>query len=85
MSLHVYCSKYGRNTPQKLPSQTGALNFNIPKYMLENLLKEGFTIEEISAIICVAERTVYRQVNKRNLSKISFKNDSGADLDKKRA
>ena len=63
ISLHVYCSKYGRYTPQKLPSQSGALTFNIPQYMLENLLAEGFTVKEISAIICVPERTIYRQVN----------------------
>ena len=49
--------------------------------MPEILLEEGFTIKEISATICVAERTVYRQVNEYDLSKISFKNDSGADLD----
>ena len=53
MSLRVYCSKYERYTPQKLPSQSGAPKFNIPKYMLENLLEEGFTIKEISGIICV--------------------------------
>ena len=72
-SLHVYCSKYGRYTPQKLPSQYGALKFNIPKYIFENLLEDGFIIKEISAIICVAERTIYRQVNEYNLSRISFK------------
>ena len=55
MSLNVYYSKYGKYTPQKLPSQSGALKFNIPQYMLENLLAEGFTIKEISAIICVAD------------------------------
>ena len=68
-SLHVYCSKYGRYTPQKLPSQYGALKFNIPKSILENLLEEGFTAKEIPAIICVAERTISRQVNEYNLSK----------------
>ena len=83
MGVHVYCSKYGRYTPQKLLSQSGALKFNIPKYMLENLLEEGFTIKEISAIICVAERILYRKVNEYNLSKIIFKNDSVCDLDKK--
>ena len=67
MSLHVYCSKYGKYTPQKLPSQSGALKYNIPKYMLENFLEEGFTIKEISAIICEAERTICRQVNQYNL------------------
>ena len=35
MILHVYCSKYGRYTPQKLPSQSGALKFNISNYMFE--------------------------------------------------
>ena len=68
-SLHVYCSKYGRCTPQKLSSQYGALKFKIPKYILENLLEDGFTIKETPVIICVAERTIYRQVNEYNLSK----------------
>ena len=53
--------------------------------MLENVLEEGFTIKEISGIICVAERTIYKRMNEYNLSKISFKNDSDADLDKKNA
>ena len=51
--------------------------------MLEYFLEEGFTIKEISAITCEAERTICRQVNEYNLSQISFKNDSGANLDKK--
>ena len=84
MSLHVYSSKYGKYTLQKLPSQSRALKFIIPKYMLENFLEEGFTVKEISGIICVAERTICRQVNECNLSKISFKNDSGTDLDRKK-
>ena len=63
MSLRVYCSKYGRYTSKKLPSQSGAPKFNIPKDMLENLLEEGFTIKEISGIICVAERTIHRRMN----------------------
>ena len=83
MGVYVYCSKYGRYAPQKLPSQSGALKFNIPKYMLENLLEEGFTIKETSAIVCVAGRTLYKKVNEYDLSKISFKNDSVPDLDKK--
>ena len=32
MSLRVYGSKYGRYNPRKLPSQSGAPKFNIPKY-----------------------------------------------------
>ena len=83
MGVYVYCSKYGRYAPQKLPSQSGALKFNIPKYMLENLLEEGFTIKETSAIVCVAGRALYKKVNEYDLSKISFKNDSVPDLDKK--
>ena len=63
LSLRVYCSKCGRYTPQKLQSQSGAPKFTIPKYMLENLFEEGFTIKEISGIICLAERTIYRRMN----------------------
>ena len=51
MSLHVYCSKYGRHIPQKLPSQSGALKFNLPNYMLENFLKESFKINKISQLL----------------------------------
>ena len=85
MSFHVYSSKYGRYTPQKLSIQSDALKFNIPNYMLENFLEKGFKIKEISGIICVAKRTTYRQVSEYNLSKTNFKNDSGADLGKKSA
>ena len=85
ISLRAYCSKYGIYTPQKLSSQSGAPKFNIPNYMLENLLEEGFSIKKISGTICVAGRTIYRQVNEYNLSKISFKKDGGSDLDKKKS
>ena len=50
--------------------------------MLENVLEEGFKINEISVIICLAERTIYRRMNEYNLSKISPINDNDADLDK---
>ena len=50
--------------------------------MLENLLEEGSTIKQISEIICVAERTIYRRMNEYSLGKISFTNDNDADLDK---
>ena len=43
---------------KKLANQSGALKFNISNCMLENLLQEGFTIQEIFEIICVAERTI---------------------------
>ena len=42
--------------------------------MLENLLEEGLTVKEVSAVICVAERTIFRQVNGYNLSDMNFKN-----------
>ena len=62
MSLRVYCSKYGRYTPQKLPNRSGAPKFNMPKYMLEKLLEEGFTTKKISAMICVARKELYTDV-----------------------
>ena len=36
----------------------------------------------ISAIICVEKRAISRQRNERNLSQISFANDSDANSDK---
>ena len=40
-------------------------------------------MKEISAIICAEKRTISRQRNERNLSQISFTNDSYANSDKK--
>ena len=65
-----------------MSSQSKAPKFNMPKIMLENVLEEGFKINEISVIICLAERTIYRRMNEYNLSKISPTNDNDADLDK---
>ena len=78
MSLCVYCSKYGRYTPPKLPSQSETPKFNKPNHMLENLLEEAFKIKQISVMICVTERIIYRQMNGYSSSKISFTNDSDA-------
>ena len=35
MSLHVYCCKYGRYTPQKLPSLSGALKLTYQSVFLK--------------------------------------------------
>ena len=60
--------------------QSEAPSFNIPKYMLENLLEEGFKIKEIPVIICLAKRTKCRRMNEYNLSKRSFTNDPNRHL-----
>ena len=53
MSHHVYCSKYGRYIPQKLPNQSGALEFNITKVYALKLIRRGFYNEgNVSNYLC---------------------------------
>ena len=53
MSHHVYCSKYGRYIPQKLPNQSGALEFNIPKvYALKYIRRRFYNEGNICNYLC---------------------------------
>ena len=46
----------------------GAPEFDIPKSALEGHLEEGFTIEQISAMLSVSERYGLRSLNFSNIS-----------------
>ena len=46
----------------------GAPEFDIPKSVLEGHLEEGFTIEQISAMLSVSERYGLRSLNFSNIS-----------------
>ena len=79
-NLREKCIFYGGFSPQKVAGN-GAPKFAIPKLLLENLIEEGFTAAEISKIVGVSDRTVYRRMSEYNLSKRNFTNLNDAELD----
>ena len=54
MSFRIECTKFGE-APKKFEGTCGTPIFFIPKFILGNLLHEGFTIREISTILAVSE------------------------------
>ena len=56
MSQRIACSTFGSYTPKR---GCHTNKFVIPKIFLENLIQEGFTVREISAIASVSERSIY--------------------------
>ena len=64
MSLRIACSTFGSYTPKR---GCHTNKFVIPKIFLENLIQEGFTVREISAIASVSERTIYRHMTEYDL------------------
>ena len=76
MKLRIESSTSGRFS---LPNGYNTNKFQIPKQLLENLIEEGFTNNEISKIVCVSESTIYRiyqrmleyGLKKRGFSKIT--------------
>ncbi|OWF53103.1 uncharacterized protein LOC110446871 [Mizuhopecten yessoensis] len=81
MKLRTECVKYGHCPPAKVTLNGGAPAYDIPKCTLEYLLDNGFPISDISKILQVSERTVYRRMCMYNLSKMSFSNISDELLD----
>ena len=59
MSLRIECSTFGLCTPQRA---VGTNKFVIPKILIENLIDDGFSVKEMSNILCVSERTVLRHM-----------------------
>ena len=80
MRLREKCAVYGSYCPQKVAGN-GAPKFDIPKLLLQNLIEEGFTVAEMSKIICVSERTLYRRMSDYNLTSTAFADISDAELD----
>ena len=82
MKLRLECCTYGRHKPPKKRLECGAPEFDIPKSVLEGHLEEGFTIEQISSMLSVSERTVYRRMERYGLRSLNFSNISDDDLDR---
>ena len=66
MKLRIECSTFGSFSPPK-GSKTN--KFQIPKELLENLIEEGFTNNEIYKIVYVSKRTIYRRMFEYGLKK----------------
>ena len=78
MSLRIECSTFGLCTPQRA---VGTNKFVIPKILIENLIDDGFSVKEMSNILCVSERTVLRRMPKNGLTIRNFFNVSDEQLD----
>ena len=64
MSLRIASSTFVSYTPKRC-CHTNKLV--ISKIFLENLIQEGFTVRETSAIAGVSERTIYRRMTEYDL------------------
>ena len=78
MSLRMACSTFGSYTPRR---GCHTNKFVIPRIFLENLIQEGFTVREISAIAGVSERTIYRRMVEYGLKIRDFSRVSDNQLD----
>ena len=81
MSLRIACSTFGSYTPKR---SCHTNKFVVPKIFSENLIQEGFTVREISAIASVSERSIYRRMTEydlkiRDFSKVSH-NQCGLEV-----
>ena len=81
MRLRIKCCFFGGETPNKEVSTSGAPKYIIPKQILRNLLEEGFLIKEISNMLNVSERTVYRRMEEYELKKYNFTDIEDDELD----
>ena len=72
MQLTIECNKHCRSKSKKEISQSGAPQFDIPESVLEHLLENGFKVIDISKLLGVSVRTIYRRMVKYDLSRHSF-------------
>ena len=82
MKLRIRCSIYSDNSPQRSASNCGgAPKFLLSKNIFANFIEYGFTIKEMSALLGISERTVYRRMSKFNFKKINFSDVDENQLD----
>ena len=55
--------------------------FVIPKILIDNLIGDGFSVKEMSNVLCVSERTVLRRMVEYGLKIRDFFNISDDQLD----
>lgn len=83
MKLRTECIKYGAILPPKVFTICGAPKFEIPKSFLQNALENDMQISDISKLLSVSERTVYRRMSEFGLSKMTFSEIDDDNLDLK--
>lgn len=82
MDLRIKCCVFGSAQPPKYYNHGGgAPKFTIPQSILSNLIDEGFKAKEISTLLGVSERTIYRRLHDFNLKFQEFSDVSDSVLD----
>ena len=81
VKLRSECAKYGSKTPAKVNKGCGPSEYCIPEQLLRNLIADGFSVADISKLISVSERTVYRRLQKYDISRFMFSNLSDEEID----
>ena len=82
MKLRIRCSIYSGNSPQRsVCNFCGAPKFLLSKNAFENFIEQGFTIKEMSALLGISPRRVYRRMDEFNFKKIHFSDVDENQLD----
>ena len=81
IALRIECATFVGEAVKKTQASCGALSFSIPNSVPQNLLGEGFTIREISAMLSVSESTIYRRMSQFEVSKYDFTEIEDSELD----
>ncbi|KAH3805258.1 hypothetical protein DPMN_133555 [Dreissena polymorpha] len=71
MRLRIESMKYGQGY-SNISRALDEPKYDIPKEILVTLIESGFKITEISKLLSVSERTIYRQMNKFNITCYDF-------------
>ncbi|KAJ8303655.1 hypothetical protein KUTeg_018765 [Tegillarca granosa] len=71
MKLRIECIKHGG---QKIHANNDSFRkqYNIGEVILENLIETGFSVLDMSKLLSVSERTIYRRMNRFNIGKRKF-------------
>jgi hypothetical protein len=83
MRLRTECVRYGPAKPLRVNNKCGSPQFEIPKCFIENALENNFKITEISKLLSVSERTVYRRMSEYGLTKMNSIDIDDSELDLK--
>ena len=80
MKLRVECLAYGHDGGTSSYTSNGEPKYSISKETLENLIEAGFKIHELSKLLSLSERTIYRRVVEFNLAVHKFTDIDGHRL-----
>jgi len=81
MKLRTECTRYGISKPNRDYPENGRPQFEIPKFVLQNLIENGFLVSDIAKLLSVSESILYRRMAQFGLSKMNFADISDNDLD----